>query len=87
MGSLASLAGLSAAFARPATMLVGWIHYLVFDLFVGAREARDAARRNIPHPLLIPCLILTFMLGPTGLLLYLVIRRFRSRSTTLVESA
>lgn len=84
---MGSLAGLSAAFANPAMMLVGWIHYLVFDLFVGAWEARDAARRNVPRLLLIPCLILTFMLGPTGLLLYLIIRWFRSRSTTLMEAA
>lgn len=84
---MGSLSGLTAAFMNPHMMLVGWVHYLVFDLFVGAWEARDASRRGINHLFVVPCLILTFMLGPTGLLLYLVIRYFKTRSTTLVEVA
>ncbi len=82
MGSLASL---SAAFSNPSFMLIGWLHYLVFDLFVGAWEARDASRSNVPHLWLVPCLILTFMLGPTGLLLYLAIRYVYSKSLRLEE--
>jgi hypothetical protein len=84
--SAMSLAGISAAFANPRTLLVGWVHYLVFDLFVGAWEARDAQRRGVPHLLLIPCLFLTFMAGPMGLLLYLAIRTARARTTSLAES-
>lgn len=61
-------------FASDMGVIVGWAHYLVFDLFVGAWEARDAQRRGVSHALLIPCLILTFMLGPIGLLLYLMLR-------------
>jgi hypothetical protein len=85
--SLTSLAGISAAFANPRTLLVGWVHYLVFDLFTGAWEARDAQRRGVPHWLLVPCLFLTFMAGPMGLLLYLAIRLARTRSASLDESA
>jgi len=55
-------------------IFVGWVHYLLFDLFVGAWEARDAQRRGVSHGLLIPCLILTYMAGPFGLLLYVVLR-------------
>jgi hypothetical protein len=84
--SVMSLAGISAAFANPRTLLVGWVHYLVFDLFVGAWEARDAQRHGIPHLLLIPCLFLTFMAGPMGLLLYLAIRYARARTMALAES-
>jgi Domain of unknown function (DUF4281) len=83
---IGSLAAISAAFASPRLMLVGWVHYLVFDLFVGAWEARDAQRHGIPHLLLIPCLLLTFMAGPMGLLLYLAIRTARARTMTLAES-
>jgi hypothetical protein len=36
--------------------------------------AQNAAKHGIKHIILIPCLIFTFMLGPVGLLLYLVIR-------------
>jgi hypothetical protein len=83
--SVMSLAGIGAAFADPRTLLVGWVHYLVFDLFVGAWQARDAQRRGVPHALLLPCLFLTFMAGPMGLLLYLALRWARTRDATLSE--
>jgi hypothetical protein len=51
------------------------VHYLCFDLAIGAWEARDARRRGVPHLALIPCLAATFMLGPLGLLLYCGVRR------------
>ena len=73
-GSFFSLAGVMALFQSPVATTAGWIHYLVFDLFVGAWEARDARRRGVPHWLLVPCLILTLMVGPIGLLAYLTIR-------------
>jgi hypothetical protein len=85
--SAMSLAGISAAFANPSTLLVGWVHYLVFDLFTGAWQARDAQRCGVPHLLLVPCLIFTFMAGPMGLLLYLAIRFVRTRRTSLGEEA
>jgi hypothetical protein len=81
-----SLAAISAAFANPRMLLVGWVHYLVFDLFVGAWEARDAQRHGVPHWLLVPCLLLTFLAGPMGLLLYLAIRTARARTVSLTES-
>jgi hypothetical protein len=83
---LGSLAAISAAFANPRTLLVGWVHYLAFDLFVGAWQARDAQRRGVPHWLLVPCLFLTLMAGPMGLLLYLAIRFARTRSAALAEA-
>ena len=67
-------------------MLVGWVHYLVFDLFVGAWIVRDARRRGIHHGLVLPCLFFTLMLGPIGLLLYAGLRFARDRATSLVES-
>jgi hypothetical protein len=84
-GSFNSLPGVVALFAVPEFAFIGWVHYLVFDLFVGAWEARDARRRGIPHALLVPCLFLTLMLGPLGLLLYLAIRFALRQQTGLAE--
>lgn len=67
--------GIAAIFTHPFGLLTAWVHYLVFDLFVGMWEARDARRRGMNHFALIPCLLLTFMAGPAGLLLYFVLRR------------
>jgi hypothetical protein len=73
-GSFSSLQGVSDLFANRWLLLAGWVHYLAFDLFVGAWEARDAARRGVSRILLAPCLVLTFLFGPVGLVLYHVIR-------------
>jgi len=77
--SFTTLEGVRNIFGNDMGVLVGWSHYLVFDLFPGAWEARDARRRGFNHFILIPCLLLTFMLGPIGLMLYLVLRAVMKR--------
>jgi ABA4-like protein len=69
-----SLAGVMALFSSPVAMTGGWIHYLVFDLFVGAWITRDAHRRGLSHFAVMPILIVTLLFGPAGLLLYLITR-------------
>lgn len=78
-GGFSSLAGVMQLFTSPWALLAGWIHYLAFDLLVGAWEVRDAAERGISHWLVIPCLFLTFMFGPIGFLLYMLIRFVRGQ--------
>lgn len=73
-GNFFTLAGVSALFTVPGNVMLGWTHYLAFDLFIGSWEVEDAAQRGIPHWLVIPCLGLTFMFGPIGLLGYFIIR-------------
>jgi len=82
-GGFASLSDVAKLFARPGLLLAGWVHYLAFDLFIGSWEVRDATRRGVPHVLVIPCLIMTFMLGPMGLLTYWGIRSLKSGPATL----
>ncbi|HET9268227.1 MAG TPA: ABA4-like family protein, partial [Vicinamibacterales bacterium] len=72
-GGFGSLAEVAQLFANPWLLLAGWTHYLAFDLFVGSWEVRDARVHGVPHWLVLPCLFLTFMFGPAGLLLYLLI--------------
>ncbi|QIL75458.1 ABA4-like family protein [Hymenobacter sp. HDW8] len=76
VGGFSSLADVALLFQDPWALLAGWVHYLCFDLAIGAWEARDAHRRGVPHLLLIPCLLFTFLLGPVGMLLYAAARRF-----------
>ena len=74
-GGFTSIEGVRTLFSTDVGMVIGWTHFLVFDLFIGAWEARDARRVGFNHWLLIPCLLLTFGLGPIGLFLYLVLRK------------
>ncbi|MBH8570991.1 DUF4281 domain-containing protein [Microvirga sp. STS02] len=73
-GGFDSLDDVAALFRDRWALLAGWVHYLCFDMWTGAWELRDAHRRGVPHLLLVPCLLLTFMFGPVGLLLYFGVR-------------
>jgi hypothetical protein len=73
-GDFFTLAGVSTLFTAPGNVMLGWTHYLAFDLFIGSWEVEDSKVRGIPHWLVIPCLGLTFMFGPIGLLAYFIIR-------------
>ena len=76
-GGFSTLADVALLFANPWMLLAGWVHYLCFDLLVGCWEVRDARERGVPHLLVVPCLLGTFMFGPAGWLLYRVIRASR----------
>lgn len=78
-GGFGSLADVMKLFTNEWTVLAGWIHYLAFDLFVGAWEVKDAQAKNISQWFVIPCLFLTFMLGPIGFLLYSILRFFLAK--------
>jgi hypothetical protein len=70
-----SLEGVMKAFQDPWFALAGWVHYLAFDLWIGAWIGRDAQSRYLSRWLVVPCQVLTFMLGPVGLLLYVALVR------------
>ena len=73
-GGYGSIAEIRALFASDSALVAGWLHYLAFDLFVGTWIVREGVEHKL-HPLLIlPCLPLTFLFGPAGLLLFLILR-------------
>jgi hypothetical protein len=78
-GGFSSLDEVSALFGHRGILLAGWLHYLAFDLFVGAWEVREAGRVGLPHWMILPALALTFLFGPLGLLVFLALRAARLR--------
>lgn len=80
-----TLRGVMSIFTVPRTVIACWVHYLVFDLFVGAWEARDARRLGLPHLAVVPALVVTLFLGPIGYFVYLAIRAAARRRFTLEE--
>lgn len=86
-GGMSSLAGVKALFTSDGVLLLGWVHYLCFDLVVGSWEVRDAQRHGVPHLLVVPCLGLTLMLGPVGFLSYLALRAVTVRRLAVDLSA
>ncbi len=78
-GGFGSLPEVMKLFTNQNVALAGWIHYLAFDLFVGAWETRDAQEKGVSHWFVLPCLFLTFMLGPVGFLAYNGVRLLAAR--------
>jgi len=74
ISSFGSLEGVVGLFQDPKSVLIGWVHYLAFDLWVGSWEVGDAVKRGINRWLVLPCLLFTFMLGPVGLVMYFILR-------------
>ena len=85
-GGFTTLEAVRSLFSNQWAVLGGWIHYLAFDLFIGSWQVRDSERNAIPHWMVIPCLILTFLLGPAGLLCYLLLRYVRVRRLALTSA-
>ncbi|KQT17176.1 TetR family transcriptional regulator [Methylobacterium sp. Leaf399] len=73
-GGFSSIQDVRALFANDHALTAGWIHYLAFDLVVGTWIARSGLAAGLSPLLILPCLVLTFLVGPLGLLLALVIR-------------
>jgi len=76
-GGFDSLENVMKLFTSQEAVLIGWIHYLAFDLLVGSWVLLTAQKKQIHHGFVIPCLIGCFMLGPVGFLLFWVICRFK----------
>lgn len=68
--SFSSLSGVMELFQNDVAVVAGWIHYLVFDLFVGLYIVRSGVREGMSRWMYTLCLPFTFMFGPFGLLLF-----------------
>ena len=77
--SFSSLEGVMGLFTNKTMVAAGWVHYLAFDLMTGLFIVHNARANGINHWLTVPCLFFTFMLGPIGLLLYLLLRTIVTR--------
>ena len=69
-----NLSSVMALFTEENAVLAGWVHYLAFDLLVGMWMLDQNKQLGIHQLLMVPCLIGTFMLGPVGFLLFMIIR-------------
>jgi len=78
-GDFSSIAGIRGLFASDGGIVIGWTHYLAFDLFVGLWIAKDADHKGFSRLVQFPFLIATLMAGPMGLFAWLVAREARAR--------
>ena len=72
-----SLESVMALFTEENAVLAGWVHYLAFDLLVGMWMIKQNENLGIHQLLMAPVLFATFMLGPVGFLLFILMRSFK----------
>lgn len=75
-----SLSTVMALFTEENTVLAGWVHYLAFDLLVGMWILERNKKLGIHQVLIAPCLFLTFMFGPLGFLLFIIIKTIKNKT-------
>lgn len=74
-----TIEGVRSIFASDAGVTIGWTHYLAFDLFVGLWIARDGDAKSVSRFIQAPVLLMTFLAGPAGLFVWLIIREPAAR--------
>lgn len=78
--SFSSLENVMQLFQNESAVAAGWMHYLAFDLFVGAYIMRKAKALDISRTFATICLPFTFMFGPMGYLLFFIIKTIKTKS-------
>lgn len=81
-GDFTGIQGIRALFASDGGIVIGWTHYLAFDLFIGQWIAKDADHKGFSRLAQLPILLLTLFAGPIGLGLWLVVRERRARAAS-----
>lgn len=78
-GGFGTLADVIVLFSYEQAALAGWVHFLAFDLFIGAWVCRKARSEGMHFMLVVPCLPVIFLFGPAGLLAFQATRAVRNR--------
>jgi len=74
-----SLSSVMTLFTQEEAALAGWIHYLAFDLLVGMWMLDQNKKLGIHKAIMAPCLALTFMLGPIGFLVFMIVKTLKNQ--------
>ncbi len=80
-----NLNSLSELFKDQTFLLMFWVHFISINLFTGGWIVKDSQRLSINKILLIIPLIVTYLIGPLGLLLYWLIRMFHAKNISLYD--
>lgn len=76
-GGMHSLSAIRKGFESDDVLLLGWIHYLIFDAIIGTLILRHSIKHFVPHLHIVFPLLLTLLFGPIGWLFYVVYCRIK----------
>ena len=76
---------LSRLFEDHLYIMIFWTHFIAINLFVGGWIVKDSQKFSINKVLMAVPLIVTYLIGPIGILLYWIIRIFYAKRISLYE--
>ena len=79
------LSELSRLFEDHLYIMIFWTHFVAINLFIGGWIVKDSQKFAINKVLMAVPLIVTYLIGPLGLILYWIIRIFYAKKISLYE--
>ena len=79
------LSELSRLFEDHLYIMIFWTHFIAINLFIGGWIVKDSQKFAINKVLMAVPLIVTYLIGPLGLILYWIIRIFYAKRISLYE--
>ena len=76
---------LNNLFNDNAFLITFWIHFLAINLFCGSWIVRDSSKLSMPKILIFFPLLITYFIGPVGLLFYWIFRIFFAKRLSLYD--
>ena len=80
-----NISNLSNLFSNETFLILFWIHFISINLFTGGWIVKDSQKFGINKIILFLPLIITYLIGPLGLLIYWLIRIFYAKSINLYD--
>jgi len=76
---------ISDLFSDKTFLIMFWIHFISINLFVGGWIVKDSQKLYINKILVAIPLVITYLIGPLGILIYWIIRIFHAKSINLYD--
>ena len=76
---------LSNLFSNENFLIIFWIHFVSINLFTGGWIVKDSQKFGISKIILFLPLVITYLIGPLGILIYWIIRIFYAKRINLYD--
>ena len=76
---------LTNLFSNNYFLIVFWIHFISINLFIGSWVVKDSQKFNINKILLSLPLVIIYLIGPLGIVVYWIIKIFYAKRISLYD--
>ena len=80
-----SISNLSNLFSNETFLMLFWIHFVSINLFAGGWIVKDSQKFGINKIILFLPLLITYLIGPLGILVYWIVRIFYAKRINLYD--